>query len=159
MKYKSRFFWINFLKSILLYIFIFSLARIVFDTDLEFLSARNAAYILGISFLLAALNAVRKSQDFKGLDEETVHDLQQRGFKFYIGLFGFLFLTVTILAAVFLALAAATYYLFFGNSEWEWDLLWKTLLFSLLLAALLSIYSVLSDRWKVLTYYKKRIIS
>jgi len=150
---------INFLKSVLLYIFIFSIARLVFDTDLEFLSSRNAVYILAISFLLAALNAVRKNQDFKGLDEHTVHDLEQRGFKFYVGFFGFLFLTVMLLSAVFLVLAAATYYLFFGNNQWDWDLFWKTLLFSLLLAALLSVYSFFSDRWKVASYHKKQTSS
>jgi hypothetical protein len=159
MKYKRNFFWINFLKSVLLYLFIFSLARLVFNDDLDFLSTRNAAYILGISLFLSVLNAVRKSQDFKGLDEDTVDELKQRGLKFYIGFFGFLFLFVVIFLVVLILAGVGIYYLFFGGSDWDWNLLWRVVLFSLSFSALLAVYSVLSDKWKVATYHRKQIIS
>jgi hypothetical protein len=155
MKDKS-FFNVNFLKSFLLYVLIFSLARFIFSADLDFLSTRNIVYILVTALILSVLNAVRKSQDFKSIDQHTVDELKERGFKFYIGFFSFLFLIVTLLCVVMLGLGAFIYYLFFDLTEWDWNFLWKTMLFALMLSILLSAYSFISDRWKIAAYYRSR---
>ena len=156
MKTNSRFFGVNFLKSFLLYVIIFTTARFIFRDNINFLSAPNLLFIFSTALILAALNAVRKNQDFKTIDEDTVDELKARKVRFYLGFFGYLFLVVLVFSLLLLALGTATYYLIFSEPAWEWQLLWKTLLFTLVLSVLLSIYSFLSDQWKISSYEKSR---
>lgn len=156
MKRNRRFFSVSLLKSFLLYAFIFFLARLIFNDDLHFLSTGNVFYILITALILSVLNAVRKSQDFKSIDEDMIDDLKERGLKFYLGFFRFLFLIVILLSSLIFGLGLLTYYLFFGSFEWDWNLLWKAILFALVLSLLLSVYSFISDRWKIASYYKAK---
>lgn len=149
-KVMQKHFWIQFLKQFSIVFVFFLCTKLVFrEDDQSWLRLSLSALVT--SFLIAFVISFQyqagknASQD----ESDTLQDLQLRNWKWYLGLFGFSLLFIFVLFSIFVAIAIAIFLLFIQSDENIWAIAGKTYLTGVIVAFLLTIATVINDRYKI----------